>query len=163
MDLSYPEIGATRGPLPRGYHHIDRRVPIGHGRAAFEAAVTALLGWEMHRRSGLGVKADTATAATGSTVVLTLGPVRIPCRVVYVVDEGSRAGFAYGTLDGHPEQGEERFVIEYDESDATVFAHITAFSRPGRWFTKLGGPAGRVVQKLFTDRYFAALRAAVRT
>lgn len=160
MDLSYTEIGATRSRLPDGYHHIDRRVAIGSGRTAYAAAARELLGWDMHRRSGLGVSTDSAKAEVGSTVVMTLGFVRIPCRVVYVVDEDTRTGFAYGTLVGHPERGEERFVVEYDEADATVYAHITAFSKPGRWFTKLGGPAGRVVQKLVTDRYFAALRAA---
>ncbi|GAA4732513.1 hypothetical protein GCM10023350_14890 [Nocardioides endophyticus] len=42
-----------------------------------------------------------------------LGPLalRIPCRVVYVVDEPERAGFAYGTLPGHPETGEELFLL----------------------------------------------------
>ena len=39
----------------------------------------------------------------GSEVIVHLGPVRAPCRVVYVVDEPDRRGFAYGTLPGHPE------------------------------------------------------------
>lgn len=164
MDLSYDDVGATRGRLPDGFHHIDRRVPIGTGRAAYEAAVAGLTNWDMHRRAGLRVESDTRTADTGATVVLRLGPIRIPCRVVYVIDETHRAGFAYGTLAGHPEQGEECFLVELDEhsasgtDDAVVYAHIRAFSRPGRWFTKVGGPVGRGVQQLFTDRYIAALK-----
>lgn len=41
------------------------------------------------------------------------GPLRLraPCRVVYTVTESRRRGFAYGTLPGHPECGEEAFVI----------------------------------------------------
>lgn len=34
---------------------------------------------------------------------------------------------------------------------------IVAFSKPGRWFTKLGGPAARLVQTQMTRRYLQAL------
>ncbi len=59
------------------------------------------------------------------------GPVRItaPCRVVYTVNEPDRQGFACGTLPGHPECGEEAFLVERDDDGAVTFA-ITAFSRP---------------------------------
>lgn len=159
MDLSYAEIGATRGRLPSGYHHVERRVRIGDGRASFDSVAAALRSWEVHRRAGLRAEASSPTADDGTTVVLHLGPVRIPCRVVYVVDEPQRAGFAYGTLPGHPERGEECFLVEIDD-DGEVYAHIRAFSRPGTWYTKLGGPIGRAVQRWFTDRYVAAMRAA---
>jgi uncharacterized protein (UPF0548 family) len=43
----------------------------------------------------------------GTDVLAHLGPIRVPCRVVYVLDEPERRGFAYGTLPGHPESGEE--------------------------------------------------------
>ncbi|SNS28961.1 DUF1990 family protein [Rhodococcoides kyotonense] len=159
MNLSYSEIGATRGPLPSGYHHVERRVRIGEGREAFASASTALLTWDVHRRAGLRVEASSPTAQADSVVVLRLGPVRIPCRVVYVVDETGRAGFAYGTLPGHPEQGEECFLVEIDDAGA-VYAHIRAFSRPGTWYTRLGGPLGHAVQSWFTGRYISAMRAA---
>ncbi|QCB50844.1 DUF1990 domain-containing protein [Rhodococcus sp. PAMC28707] len=158
MELTYPEIGGTKGPMPAGYHHLDRRVRIGTGRGAFEAAADALSEWQMHRKSGLGVDTSTPRAEADTVVVLTLGRIRIPCRVVYLIDSPDRRGFAYGTLPGHPEQGEECFAVEFDPTNDAVFAHIRAFSRPGRWFTALGGPVGRRVQKLFTDRYLAALR-----
>ncbi|MFD7419166.1 DUF1990 family protein, partial [Streptomyces californicus] len=30
--FTYPETGATRhGPLPRGYHHLHHRAPVGGG------------------------------------------------------------------------------------------------------------------------------------
>jgi uncharacterized protein (UPF0548 family) len=34
---------------------------------------------------------------------------------------------------------------------------ITAFSKPGRWFTRLGAPLARLVQTRMTRRYLAAL------
>ncbi len=68
-----------------------------------------------------------------------------------------RQGFAYGTLKGHPERGEESFVIERDVHTGTVTATVRAFSRPGRWSTKLLGPIGRLLQSWMTNRYLNAL------
>ena len=82
--------------------------------------------------------------------------VSAPVRVVYVVDEGRRRGFAYGTLPGHPESGEEAFVVEHLEDDTVRFA-ITAFSRPATLLAKLGGPVSRLVQSRVTNRYLRAV------
>ena len=76
--------------------------------------------------------------------------------MVYVVDEPDRAGFAYGTLPGHPESGEELFAVEL-RTDGSVVATIYAFSRPARWYTRLGGPVARLAQRLMTRRYLAAM------
>ena len=87
-----------------------------------------------------------------------LGPaaLRAPVRVTYVVDEPDRRGYAYGTLVGHPEQGEEAFVVERDETGA-VFLAITAFSRPATLLARAGGPVARLVQRRVTQRYLRAL------
>jgi uncharacterized protein (UPF0548 family) len=77
--------------------------------------------------------------------------------VVYVVDETDRRGFAYGTLPGHAESGEERFVVRYDPATDEVYAEVTAFSRHGTWWSRLGSPVTSVVQRIVTDRYLRAL------
>ncbi|RVW04116.1 DUF1990 domain-containing protein [Rhodococcus xishaensis] len=154
-ELTYPEVGATAGELPSGYRHVRRSIHLGRGEDTFLAASEALLGWNMHRRAGLRVHADTPTVEPGTDVVLRWFGFTIPCRVVYVVDQPNRRGFAYGTLSGHPESGEERFCVERD-ADGTVQATITAFSRPGRWFTRLGDPIARAVQRHMTRRYLRA-------
>ena len=82
---------------------------------------------------------------------------RAPCRVVYVVDEPDIRGFGYGTLPGHPESGEERFMVRRDPSTSAVFAEITAFSRPGSWLTKAGGPFVGVLQRFMARRYVRAV------
>jgi uncharacterized protein (UPF0548 family) len=89
---------------------------------------------------------------------LRAGPILIgaPCRVIYVVREPHRCGFAYGTLPGHPERGEEAFIIE-QRSDGTVTFTITAFSRPAAPLAKAIGPAGRALQRRITARYLTAL------
>ena len=162
-ELTYSEVGATAGPLPSGYHHQHLTAPIGYGRAQFQAAAECLLRWEMHEGAGLHPQVSDPVAQEGSVAVLRLqlGPVRlrVPVRVVRVVDEPSRRGFIYGTLPGHPERGEESFVVEMEE-DGTVFFHLAAFSRPGRWFTMLGQPVSRAGQVLISERYLTAVREA---
>ncbi len=82
--------------------------------------------------------------------------VRIPCRVAYVIDEPMQRGFAYGTLPGHPEAGEERFLLRQN-SDGTVTIEITAFSRPASLLARVCGPLTRWVQQSMTTRYLRAL------
>ncbi|MFC9788048.1 DUF1990 family protein [Rhodococcus sp. NPDC127528] len=164
---TYPEVGATRGALPAGYHHVHASAEIGRGADDFERAARTLLGWGMHRGAGLRVESTDETAVTGATVILRLGPawcaVAAPCRVVYVVDEPHRRGFAYGTLPGHPERGEERFVVEHDPHTGRVVVVVDAFSAAGTRLTRLGGPVNRVVQRVITRRYLDALRGPPRT
>ncbi len=117
-DFTYSEVGATRDDLlPAGYGIVQRDVVVGDGRAAFERATEGLFGWQMHRKAGLSVRHGTARAAAGVVVVLRAGWVLpVPCKVVYTVGEQNRRGFAYGTLPGHPEQGEEAFLLRLTES-----------------------------------------------
>jgi len=157
LPLTYAEVGATAGPPPPGYHHLHASAVIGHGRARFEEAAAKVMRWGMLRGAGLRVDATTEVAAVGSEVVVGLGPVRAPCRVVYVVDEPDRRGFAYGTLPGHAESGEELFAVRFDPVDESVHAEISAFSRHGVWWSKVAGPFTSLMQRLVSKRYLRAL------
>ncbi|WP_067568096.1 DUF1990 family protein [Nocardia acidivorans] len=161
--FTYSEVGATAGDFPPGYHHFRLRLRIGSGRALFDRAGAQILGYEMQRGTGIFAWASTATAEPGTelTVRLGVGPIRItaPCRVVYVVEESDRRGFAYGTLPGHPEIGEELFAVEYDAGDDSVYGVVAAFSRAGAWYTRIGGPVVRMVQRWVARRYIGVLRA----
>jgi uncharacterized protein (UPF0548 family) len=158
--LTYSEVGATAGELPARYHHIRRRVVIGQGQQVFAEAATDIAAWQVQLRAGLTVAASAPTATPGTVVVLGLGlgPLRLsaPCRVVYAVDQSRRRGFAYGTLPGHPESGEEAFLVECHDDD-TVSFEITAFSKPSMITARLAGPAGRLIQSQFTSRYLRSL------
>jgi uncharacterized protein (UPF0548 family) len=89
-----------------------------------------------------------------------LWPAKIPARVVYVIDEPDRKGFAYGTLPGHPERGEEAFVVER-RADESVWLVIRAFSRPANAFFWASYPALRLMQAIFTARYERALAGPI--
>jgi uncharacterized protein (UPF0548 family) len=85
-----------------------------------------------------------------------------PCRVVYRVDEADSQGFAYGTLPGHPERGEEAFIVQL-RPDGDVRLVIRAFSRPASALARAGGPLTRKAQAVVTDRYVRALRRLAQT
>jgi uncharacterized protein (UPF0548 family) len=161
LELTYPEHGATRGDLPPGYHYVSRHVRLGTGPAQFAAATAGLWQWQMHKRCHMTVQTSPGLTA-GQDVLMRvgLGPARLttPCRVVYVVEESHRRGFAYGTLPGHAESGEEAFIVTL-ENDDSVWLDITAFSRPATTLMKVAGPLGRFGQSFMTDRYVAAMRA----
>ncbi|WP_329126480.1 DUF1990 family protein [Streptomyces sp. NBC_01465] len=160
--LNYEERGATRLlPLPPGYHHLQVRSPVGHGRAAFEAAGSAVTGWRMHRATGARVTAEVPRVEPETFVEVSLGfgPLRFraPCEVIWTAYESERTGFAYGTRARHPECGEESFVVEL-AADGTVWFTVTAFSRPASWYTRLAGPLVPVLQRAYAHRLTAVLR-----
>lgn len=162
---TYPEVGATAGGhLPPGYRHDRVAVVLGEGAEVWERACQALREWQPHRAAGMTVTPPEAPLERGTTVVTTirLGPLLAvaPCRLVDVVDDAGRFGFSYGTLPGHPEQGEEAFVVTLDRA-GTVRFEIVAFSRPRLLLARLGGPLARAVQRRATRRYVEGVRRAV--
>lgn len=157
LPLTYPEVGATAGAMPAGYHHVRAAGRIGSGRARFDQAAAAVVRYGMLRGAGLTVDATTEVAQVGTDVLGRLGPFLAPCRVVYVIDEPDRRGFAYGSLPGHAVRGEEMFAVRYDPSDDSVHAEVAAFSTPARWWSWLGRPVLRLSQDLITRRYLNAV------
>ena len=157
LTFTYAEVGATADRLPAGYHHIRESAVIGHGRERFESAASRVMQWGMQRGAGARVTPSSEVAEVGSVLIVGLGPVRAPCRVVYVVAEDNRRGFAYGTLKGHPESGEELFAARYDPATDAVYAEVTAFSRPATWWSRAAGPITSLLQRMMTKRYLTAV------
>ena len=88
-------------------------------------------------------------------------PTLSAARVVYTVAEEAevrRFGFAYGTLPDHVEKGEERFLIEWNTSDDTVWYDIFAFSKPRHPLVRMGFPYARMLQKRFARNSLAVMR-----
>src|ERR1700756_2367953 len=153
--VTYAHLGATSGRLPDAYHHVTASARVGSGRPRFDEAADRLMRWGMLRGAGAHVTASTEVAQAGSVVVVGLGPVRAPCRVVYVIDEDNRRGFAYGTLRGHPESGEELFAVRYDPADDAVYAEVVAFSQHATWWSKAAGPITSMLQRIMAKRYLS--------
>ena len=155
--FTYPDVGASAGDLPAGYRHVRAARRIGTGRARFEAAADAVLRYGMLRGAGLRVSATSEVAEVGADVLGRLGPFVAPCRVVYVIDDPDRRGFAYGSLPGHAVRGEEMFAVRFDPVDEAVYAEVAAFSRPATWWSRLGAPVLALAQTVVTRRYLAAV------
>jgi uncharacterized protein (UPF0548 family) len=163
--FSYPEVGASRGTPPKGYNRDHNRMMIGNGPEDFERAKNAIRRWKMFDVPGMRLcYPDTPVEAGRNVAPLArhLGFYSLnSCRIVYVIDEPTRFGFAYGTLTEHAEIGEERFIVECDPESSDVWYDIFAFSRPGHLLVKLGYPYGRFKQKQFAAASKEAMKRSV--
>ena len=168
--LNYAPVGGTKASdllrdPPRGYRSSEHRGRLGSGDGCFESAVASLRAWGVQRGAGLRVTGDDGsdlapeiTPGAGVVLLLPAGPfsVRAPARVVYLIDEPDRVGFAYGTLTGNPISGEESFVVERTGS-GEVWLVLREFSRPSSAFWRLGAPVLRIAQRRMAGRYLRAL------
>jgi uncharacterized protein (UPF0548 family) len=164
--LTYDAVGTARsGAVPDGFRGGHRSAVVGSGRADLERAAAALFDWRAQRAAGLRVRATGPAWEPGTVVVLTAGLPRlgydIPCRVVWGQTTGDERGFAYGTLPGHPESGEECFLVRLTPAGDVVH-EIRVFFRLASPAARLAGPLSLLLQRLATTRYVAAIRRAAR-
>ena len=168
--FSYGEVGATRDDgAPDGYTVDHNRIQLGSGRETFERAIEAVRNWKMFDLSWTELYFDTTPIEVGNTVAILIKHFGFwslnAARIVYVLDETTddieKFGFAYGTLTEHGERGEERFSVEYDKTDESVWYDLFAFSQPNHFFAKLGYPLSRYLQKQFAAESKQAMVKAV--
>ena len=170
LPFTYEAVGATAWTPPAGYVVDRTRIKLGEGEAVFRSAIAALRRWEQFNLGWVEAWPSDTPIQSGEVVAVMGRAISVwwlnACRVVYVVDEAgplTKFGFAYGTLPGHVESGEERFLIEWDRSDAAVWYDILAFSRPNKFPARLGYPVVRRLQKRFGRDSSAAMLRAVST
>lgn len=159
VPFTYDEVGATaRADLPAGYGHLERWRNLLD--TEFESAAARLMRWRIHEAAGLRVSASSRHVEPDAVVEMFLGQrwmrVRAVCRVVYVINEPDRVGFAYGTLPGHAERGEESFIL--DRRNGTPRFTVRAFSSPASRLARAAGPIAGVAQLVMAERY---LREAI--
>ncbi|UTT62525.1 DUF1990 family protein [Microcella humidisoli] len=145
--------------VPAGFRVFRHEAVIGAGAERWASASAEVLEWGMQR--GAGIRVNTPRVVVGDDVTLTIPllgivPVTARTRVLAIVDEPSRRGFVYGTLPGHPERGEEAFLVTIDNA-GVVRAAVHGFSRPAPGIWMLGAPVLRLVQAIYTRRYLRAL------
>jgi uncharacterized protein (UPF0548 family) len=118
LPFTYPDVGATAADPPAGWTVDRTRARVGTGEGAFIAAKAALARWEQFDLGWVEAAPAGVPLAEGACVAVVARVLGLwwlnACRVVYTVDEPCRFGFAYGTLPGHAERGEERFLVEWD-------------------------------------------------
>jgi uncharacterized protein (UPF0548 family) len=166
-DLSYDHVGSTLEPDDRSGRSPHRvAVAVGAGDEVFDRARVGLRKWVCHRGIGATVHPADAALDVGSTllVVLHAGPVSVivPNRVVAVVDETDRFGFAYGTLDGHQERGEESFLVER-ATDGRVNANVTVDAGAATLAARVASLIVSRFQHVAARRYLEAWREFVES
>jgi uncharacterized protein (UPF0548 family) len=148
LDITYTPLSGTALPTKiDGYDNDYQRVKVGNGRM-FPSQWTKIL-------------PEQASIVVGEIVAMyaRFGGLwwRNSCRIIYVIDESTRFGFAYGTLPGHVECGEELFLVEIDTA-GDVWYTIKAFSKPRFWMARIGYPIMRLLQAKFRKDSGNAMR-----
>jgi len=165
--FSYSPTGITRHPPAAGYNVDHNRAQLGAGPLSFKAAINSIRRWQMFNLGWVRLHSNHTPIEEGSTVAVIVNHLGFwsinACRIVYVVEESGaqeRYGFAYGTLTGHAERGEERFTVEWDRRNDSVWYDILAVSKPGP-LARLGYPYARRLQRRFANDSKRAMIRAV--
>ena len=159
--LTYAEVGATADDSPPpGWPARRKRVDLPPG--GFDAAKAALADWTQYDLgwTAVPVKPPIVAGRDFATIARTLGLWSVNCcRILYVVDEPSRFGYAIGTLPHHVETGEERFLLTR-RGEAISF-EISSFSRARHPLVKLGWWYGKRAIRRFLEEGTARLAREV--
>jgi len=152
-DLLSLADGLLGSKLPTGFAHDRSRSNLGQGQQIFEAARDAFLRWQQFDLGWVQVLNPGAEIAAGQLVGVEVHTVCLWSvvfnRIVETVDSPTKFGFMYATTAMHIEQGQERFVVEFDPATGAVAYLIEAVSRPRHPLARLAYPFSRAMQHRF--------------
>ena len=158
---SYSHVGASRdGVVPEGFSRDHNRIRLGAGGNTWIKAKEALRRWTMFDIPWVRLCSPDTPIEMGNTVAIAIQHFGFwslnASRIVYLIDESRRFGFAYGTLKEHSESGEERFILEWNEDDSVNY-DLFAFSRPNATLAWIALPLARNLQRQFAKQSMAAM------
>jgi uncharacterized protein (UPF0548 family) len=161
-------LTATDGSLgtpPKSVVRDFSRSEIGRGRRDFMVAREAFQRWEQFNLGWVLVANPTARIAPGEVVAVEAHTAYLWSinfsRIVEIVDSPTRFGFMYATTALHVEEGQERFVIDFDPESGSVSYLIEAVSRPRHILARLGYPFSRAMQHRFARDSHARIRHCI--
>lgn len=166
--FTYPHVGAIEVECPPGYLRNSVRVQLGTGERTYAAAVSALQNWRQFDVGWVDLCWPTTNPTAGAVVgvlahVWGVWALSIS-RIIAVIDEREprhRYAVIYGTLPQHAETGEERFQIEWDRSDDSVWYEVQAFYRPYHPLVRWTWPLVRHIPRRFVRESAAAMQRAI--
>lgn len=171
LAFTYQAVAATvaRDALPAGYAVEEISVPLGQGIETFAIARQGIEAWAQFDLGWCEAWPRETAIRPGEVVAVVARSMGLwwanAARIVYVIDDREtsadaatmRFGFAYGTLPGHVEMGEELFLVEWNRVRDAVTYRILAFSRPQHLLARLGRPLVRRLQGRFREDSAAAM------
>ncbi|MBX3166085.1 MAG: DUF1990 family protein [Candidatus Eremiobacteraeota bacterium] len=160
-----PVSAATAaGPQSYSFHDVHRRIvavePPGPPRSEgpFRILAEAIRNYDIFpRRLGRGVLRRPVQVGDVVGLRYYLAPglhLFFASRVYEVIEEECRSGFAYETLQGHPEAGQETFAVTKDPQTGAIVASLQAWSQ-------LAPPWPRLLSRLTRPLQYGAGRAAL--
>jgi len=160
LTYTYPEVGASAEDTLSDYDNDYNYSTIGQGEEAWQKAKQALRDWQHFPQDWTKIYPIAPLEKDAVVVVM----IRLwglwwknSSRIVYTWDAPDKFGFAYGTLPGHFETGEEAFWVEKNDVGEVSY-HIRAFSKPRFWMAKIGYPIARIYQRKFVAQSIEAMR-----
>ncbi|CAN5728062.1 hypothetical protein BH20ACT1_BH20ACT1_06150 [soil metagenome] len=165
-DLTYDHVGSTLHP-ERFPEHAQRtfELEVDDPGDGFADVIDGLRSWVPHHHLGARIHPPDATIEVGTTllVVLPYGPFDVvaPDRIIEVIDEPHRFGFAYGTLPGHPECGEESFLVERIDG-SRLHLRVRIDARPATVWARLASPLVTLFQNRAAACYLQGLAQHIR-
>lgn len=163
LPLSYGDPGLSK-TSPPGFAVDEERLVVGHGREALDVATRALFEWRHYAFPWVSIHPAGQPVVPGAVVAVVVRHLGFcsmnACRIVEVAQAPERRGFAYGTLPGHAECGEETFAVAIDGSGVVTY-EIRAVSRPRALLARLGRPFTRHLQARFRRVSGREMRRAV--
>jgi len=140
---------------PAGFKLDEYGIGLGGGQAAWEAACAAIDAHAMYPPAWASVHTSPGPFVAGTALVSVIRHFGffsvLPGRVREAFDtDGAirRYGFDFMTLEGHAEQGVERFSVTWDEETDVVRYDVAAISRPAG-LVRLAAPIARALQRRF--------------
>lgn len=158
--------GLSASGAPPGFAHDCLRTRLGQGPAAFAAARHAFSQWAEFDLGWVRVANPKTPITVGLIVAVevhTFGLWSLNLsRIVEMVDSEHRFGFLYVTTTHHAEEGEERFLIEFNPEDNGVWYQLEAVSRPRNSLARLAYPVTRSLQHRFARQSHERMKYAVQ-
>lgn len=167
--LSYAFPGSIeRGATPAGFNRDHCRCLLGTGSEVWLAAVESFKHWRFMPASVVEVIAPETIECDQVAGVLFNGLgiwSANPARIIRVHDSENSTrrlfGFTYATLPGHVEQGEERFLLNWNYESDEVWYELEAISRPNHLLAWLAYPYSRWQQARFRKESCASMKNSV--
>jgi len=164
---------------------IDRtRAQVGTGRDAYNKAVAALLSWrhfdfDWAYTNAPAIKSNASVVVIAQSLLLwSMNPLRITAVEKHINRKvmnksSSKAGqqqkqqkcrqtaFAHTTVAGHQISGEERFTVEWNKENDSVWYEVYTISKPATLIATVAQPLLRLYQRLFVVQSIQAMKRQV--